>query len=346
MRPSTGIWGLQAILIGGALVNCLATNTSLVVNSIYQGATGTWYENLAVRANGQILVSRRDSPILELIDPAGGLRNPIAVNTFSSDYAGLAGISETTPDVFYIIAAGNYSVFKVDMNTFTYDSSLGVVTSNATVSKVTAMPEAGLLNGMASANASEGIVLLADSLNGWIWRLHVNTGSYAVDFSDATTDYLNTSTTKLGVNGLKVRDSYLYYSNTGNPVFSRVPINSLGSATGPAEVVANISAGDDFVFASNGVAILCQNSLSTLSTIVGSETTLIANSTILAGVTAGAFGRTSTDAEILYLTTKGSTVTSSPLLLGGCTRTNCLVVTGVAGGYIAYVDTRSLNLTE
>ncbi|RDW89153.1 hypothetical protein BP6252_01185 [Coleophoma cylindrospora] len=307
MRSSTGIWGLRAILLGGALVNCLATNTSLAVTSIYQGATGTWYENLAVRANGQILVSRRDSPILELIDPAGGLRNPIAVTTFSSDYAGLGGISETTPDVFYIIAAGNYSVFKVDMNTFTYDSSLGVVTSNATVSKVTAMPEAGLLNGMTTANASEGIVLLADSLNGWIWRLHVNTGSYSVDFSDATTDYLNTSTTKLGVNGLKIRNS------------------SLGSATGAAEVVVNISAVDDFVFASNGVAILCQNSLSTLSTIVGAETTLIANSTILAGVTAGAFGRTSADSEILYLTTKG--------------------VTGVAGGYIAYVDTRSLNLT-
>lgn len=316
MYAFVSAWALGALL-GKTLANSLpvierniapraiSTDDSLTVYSIYQGAIGTWYENLAVRANGQILVSRRDSPILELIDPAGEMNSPIVVNTFSSEYAGLAGISETTPDVFYVIAAGNYSVFKVDMTTFAYDSSLGVVTSNATVREVTAIPEGGLLNGMTTANASEGIVLVADSLNGWVWRLDVNTGNYSVDINDATMKYLNTSATHLGVNGLKIRDSYLYYSNTGNPVFSRVPIDSTGDATGAAEVVANISAVDDFAFSSSGVAFLCQNSLSTLTAVVGSETKLVANSTILAGVTAGAFGRTEADSEILYLTTKG-----------------------------------------
>jgi hypothetical protein len=168
----------------------ISTDNSLTVNGIYQGANGTWYENLAVRTNGQILVSRRDSPILELIDPAGGMNSPIVVNTFPPEYAGLAGISETTPDVFYVIAAGNYSVFEVDMTTFVYDSSLGVVTSNATFRKVTAVPEAGLLNGMTTANASEGIILMADSLNGWVWRLEVKTGNYSIDINDATMKYL------------------------------------------------------------------------------------------------------------------------------------------------------------
>lgn len=314
---------LCALLLGGTFANSSptlerdaalktrATSDELTVNSIYEGPTGAWYENIAVRANGQILATRRDLPILELIDPATGLNSPIVVNTFSSDYAGLAGISETTADVFYVVAAGNYSVFEVDMTTFSYDSSAGVVTSNATVSKVAAIPEAGLLNGLTTANATEGIVLIADALNGYVWRLDVNTGNYSIDIDDATMKYLNTSTTTLGVNGLKIRDSYLYYSNTGNPIFSRIPVDSSGSATGAAEVMANISAVDDFVFNSDGVAFLCQNSLSTLAALVGSETTLIANSTILAGVTAGAFGRTSNDSEILYLTTKGGRFTSS-----------------------------------
>ncbi|KAH8594901.1 hypothetical protein B0O99DRAFT_572838 [Bisporella sp. PMI_857] len=310
----------------------------LTVNTIYQGAIPTWHENLAVRTNGQLVVTRMDGPIIEQVDPTGAIP-PVIINTFSSAYAGCLGITETSTDIFYVVVAapfdsnfvktsGNTSVFKIDLTSFKV-SSAGAVLTPAVITKVVDLPDAGFLNGMITLNASAGLLLIADSYNGWVYRLNVKTGAYTVVINDAKMKYLPGAITNLGINGIKLRGSYLYFSNTGNPIFSRIPINSVGVPTGASEVVASILQVDDFVFRSDGTAWLAQNQIQSLSVVAGGQAELVAGnnySTVLAGVTAAQFGRTSATCNILYLTTNG----------GLAVPVNGSVITG---GKIAYIDT-------
>jgi hypothetical protein len=330
----------------------------LTVHTIYEGAVPTWHENLAVRSNGQLLVTRLDTPILEQIDPTGKLA-PAIVNTFPSTYAGCLGITETTPDVFYVVAAapfdgnfvktsGNSSVFKVDMTKFAVNSA-GVVTKNATITKVTDLPTAGFLNGMTTIDAAAGLLYIADSYNGWIYRLNVHTGVYSIMINDAKMKYLPGSITNLGINGVKIRGPYLYWSNSGNPIFTRIPINKVGAAIGPSEVVASVRQVDDFVFRADGTAWMAQNQIQSLSVIENGQATLVAGnnySTILAGVTAGQFGRTSATRNILYLTTNGGMLFLSVFCLRMRLTLTCVIglaipvnETVIVGGKVAYIDT-------
>jgi hypothetical protein len=319
-------FGLRALILlssglSVASTPIISSTTSalpLTVDTIYQFPVPTWNENLAVRTNGQLLVTRLDTPLLMQVDPTQKLA-PITIATFPSTYAGVLGITETSPDVFYVAAAapfdsnfvktsGNSSVFKIDMRSFAV-SSTGQITTPATVTKVTDLPTAGFLNGMETLSATLGLVLIADSYNGVVYRLNVNTGAYAVVIDDPKMKYLPGAITNIGINGIKIRGLYLYWSNTGNPIFSRILINPLtGTGIGASQVVAPVTKSDDFVFRSDGTAWMCQNQLESLSVVENGQTTLVAGnpqSTILAGVTAGKFGRTPSTCNILYLTTNG-----------------------------------------
>jgi hypothetical protein len=291
----------------------------LTASTIYEASVPTWHENLAVRANGQLLVTRMDAAILELIDPAATNTTPIIINNFGTAYAGCLGITELGSDVFYVVAAapfgsdfvktsGTSSVFKIDMNTFAVDAN-GNVMGAATITKVADLPTAGFLNGMTTLNVNAGLVLIADSLNGTVYTLNVITGTYKVTIDDAKMKALSTAITPLGINGVKIRNGYLYFSNTGNPIFSRIPISSTtGCATGSSSVVASIPQVDDFVFRADGTAWMSQNQIQSESVVKNGVATLVAGnnfSTTLAGVTAGQFGRSTATANILYLTTNG-----------------------------------------
>jgi hypothetical protein len=323
MRSFSLIAGVKAIVL---LAACACVNSTplsgrqilpLTVNTIFQGEIPSWHENLAVRKNGQLIVTRLDSPIIEQVDPTGTLA-PIVINTFSSDYAGCLGITETVDDIFYVVVAapfgadfvkisGTTSIFQVDMTNFAVDTS-GTITTNATITKVVDMPDAGFLNGMTTLSADLGLLLIADAYNGSVFRLDVNTGVYSVIIDDPNMKYLPTSITNLGINGIKIRGPFLYWSNSGNPIFCRILIDSVGAAIGASEVVASIPQVDDFVFRADGTAWMAQNQLQSLSVIVDGQATLVAGnnfSTLLAGVTAGQFGRTAATANILYLTTNG-----------------------------------------
>ncbi|KAF8853416.1 hypothetical protein BDZ45DRAFT_79611 [Acephala macrosclerotiorum] len=348
MPSSSVFWGTLAFLILNSVHLVASTQLTkqttnldsrstlpLTVHTIYEGEVPTWYENLAVRSNGQLLVTRLDTPLLELVDPTSTLP-PVLLHSFTSIYAGCLGITETSTDIFYMVAqapfdsnfvksSGSSSVFKVDLTSYSEDG----VTANAIVTKVTDIPEADFLNGMTTLDAHAGLVLIADSYNGWVYRLDVNTGNYSVVIDDPKMKYLPGSITNLGINGIKIRDGYLYWTNTGSPNFSRIQINSLGEPIGNSTVVATVHNADDFVFAKDGIAWIAQNQIESLSVVENGMTTLVAgnpNSTVLAGVTAGEFGRVKGTEEILYLTTNG----------GLAVPVNGSVV---VGGKIAYVDT-------
>lgn len=172
MRSSTFTSSLKALTILAASTATLASNPEvsissrdvalpLAVNTIYEGSVPTWFENLAVRENGQLIISRDDTPAIWQVDPTGVLP-PIVLSTFNTTaYAGCLGIAETSTDIFYVVLQAPYnqttfiktdpslnaSVFKLDMTEFAVDAD-GEVTTNATVSKLVDLPDAGFLNGM------------------------------------------------------------------------------------------------------------------------------------------------------------------------------------------------------
>ncbi|KAJ5929488.1 hypothetical protein N7454_006438 [Penicillium verhagenii] len=300
-----------------------SASSAVEVNTLYSFGDGTWAENLAVRANGQILLSRLDTPEVLQLDPTG-VKAPITVASWNaSTYMGCLGISETNTDIFYVVTSGFVnddfvltsgvnSIWEIDMTTFAVSAKTGQVLSNATVSKLVDVTTSDFLNGLTTL--SDDLILVADAYNGWVYRVNTNTGAYSVAVNDEKMkfDSIPNPPTNIGVNGIKVHNGYLYWSNTAVGTLNRISVNSQGAATGKSQVVtSNVPKADDFIFKSDGVAFIAQNQMDELSVLYPnqSEAAVIAGSnisTILAGVSAGKFGRLPSDEHILYLTTSGA----------------------------------------
>ncbi|KAH8658105.1 hypothetical protein BX600DRAFT_468673 [Xylariales sp. PMI_506] len=302
----------------------------------------SWCENLAIRSNGEILTSRLDAPAVYQVDHTTG--DAVLVTSWdASTWMGALGISEVEPDVFYVNVAaftnqsnfvktsGVNSIFRIDMNTFALAAD-GTVASNATVTKLTDIPEADFLNGLTTLSSTH--LLTTDVYSGVVYAVDVTTGEYYVAVENALTKftYVADPPTNLGANGLKVFDGHLYWTNTAAGLVAKVPINAAtGKATGAASVVATgLPKADDFIIRSDGTLFVAANQQDTLFVVypgtsvgvplAGSNTT-----TTLAGVTAGKFGRTSSDSGRLYLSTSGALA----LPING---------TVVVSGTISYID--------
>ncbi|KAF7887771.1 hypothetical protein EAF00_010065 [Botryotinia globosa] len=303
----------------------------------------TWAENIAVRSNGQLLITRLDTPILQLLDPSNQTA-AITLHTFNTTtYIGLLGITEITPfsDVFYVAVqtpytavftkATNYSnaIYKVDLNTFS--SKAGILTSAPTVSHIVDLPESVLLNGMDTLDPEH--ILISDSILGQIYNVNVATSSYTIPLRLSSMAIPPSSEAHLGINGIHYRSPYLYFDNLGASTFNRVPIAPITAApTSDSVLLVNVTSPDDFIIREDGTIFLCGNDQDTLFmwkqgmseavAVAGSNT-----STVLAGVTAGAFERVGgKEGKRLWLTTSGA-------------QAQAINGTITTGATVSYVDT-------
>lgn len=274
-------------------------------------------ENLAVRSNGLILTTiAAPSAQLLQIDPLG-IVPPTTVLNFPGA-AGAFGITEGQSDKFYI-ATGNFSiktfegvpnsfsVFEVDMCNFETTPN-GTRIRDPAFRKLAELPHAKLVNGMATVN--DDVVLVADSIAGLVWRVDTTNGSVSIAAEDPT---LKGPTAQVaGVNGIKVFNGSLYWTNTGLQGLYRIPISSDGIAGGSAELVAGHVFGDDFLMTSNG-AYVASPANAILRVANGKQEVIagVLNSTSsgIVGPTALRFGRLATDKSSLYISTNGGVKT-------------------------------------
>ncbi|KAM3445420.1 hypothetical protein NHJ13734_000547 [Beauveria thailandica] len=277
---------------------------------VYQFENGTWVENIAVRANGNLLVTLIDRPELYEINPFERPTSAKLVYRFS-EYVCLLGIIEVGPEVFTVVA-GNFTrqtgpepetwaVWKADF-------SGG---EEAHVSKVADIPEAVFLDGMVTLDPEAGTVLVGDAAEGVIFRLNTNTGEYALVQRDESFRPPADAALPVGLNGIRISENYLYYVNTFNPLYGRVPIDSVtGEATGPYERISTGVPADDFALDANKTAYVAGGIANVVTKIeLNGESTVIAgnlNSSFVAAGTATVFGRTRKDEHILYVTTGGA----------------------------------------
>lgn len=316
-----------------AVATSKCTNFPLPVTVLHTFDEVSWLENLAIRSNGEILTTRLDTPALYQVNHLTG--TAVEITTWNaSDYKGALGISETTADVFYVILSaivdddfvktgGVNTVFEVDMTAFELAADGTTINQNASISLLTEIPEADFLNGMATLDDSH--IYVGDVYSGVVYLIDTATGDYQVAVNDTLMKFSidgSVASTNLGSNGLKVHDSYLYWTNTANGFVARIAIGSDGLPTGEAsEIVAtNVPKADDFQITSDGTLFVAQNQQDTLSwaqPFNGSSVAawpLAGNnlSTTLAGVTSPKFGRTANDSNRLYLSTSGGTLTLNP----------------------------------
>ncbi|KAK1242803.1 hypothetical protein MKX08_005615 [Trichoderma sp. CBMAI-0020] len=307
----------------------IATTPSLdSVRTLYEFPKDSYIENIAVRSNGQILMTDLSKSELFLFDPSvAGPNTPILLHDFDESL-GLAGIAEYQPDVFAVIS-GNYSftsavqvvgtwkVWSVDLRGvgITTDNGQAKLSSPPVVKNIAHVKPAHFLNGLTVLSEVDQTLLISDVNGGLIWSLDIKTGSYDVAINNTFTAlYSSPPFSASGVDGVHVRGDSAYFTNFGNGTFNKVLINEDGTPAGPVTTIANtkgpLDQYDDFAFDCDGNAFVVTGGGNTIEMIStdGKTQVYIAgnlNSTAIAEPTSCAFGRGPHDKHILYVVTAG-----------------------------------------
>jgi hypothetical protein len=280
------------------------------IQRVYQFPNGTWVENIAVRRNGDLLVTLVNAPELWEISNTSSwsgqhLQNTTAATLIHS-FDGvefLTGITEIEPDVFAV--ASPRTLWCVDLRAAACDTG-------PNITEIITVSGALNLNGMTTLDAAKGLVLIADSMLGVVWRVNVRTGESVIVLEDELTMAADTSLGPLvGINGVKVNGNYVYYNNCPKRLYCRVRINrATGTAIGPYELISENIMGDDFALDRRGVSYLAGLIYNIVTMVYPNGTHRVIagarDSTEFAGATAAAFGRTASDRGVLYVTTGGA----------------------------------------
>ncbi|KAL8742041.1 MAG: hypothetical protein Q9190_005422 [Brigantiaea leucoxantha] len=264
-----------------------------------------------MRPNGHLLLTTLHSGDLYTLDPKSP--QPLIVASLPGA-TGLCGIA--TVDVranIYAIGGGEHISFGFTPGTVAVwvvqigENDMGVVLAR--------IPVNATLNGMDSLPAKPHIVLGVDSKGGRVMRINTQTRHVDVAFDDPS---LGPSPTfPLGVNGARIRDNHLYFTNSGQGTFARMPIDHDGNKVGNVEVVATLpqpparadNAYDDFIFDHAGNAFVSLHSSSYVKITPKGDQSVFLNET---GYSPGLIEPTSAalslDGKTLYLSTAGTTV--------------------------------------
>ncbi|KAH9986405.1 hypothetical protein F4779DRAFT_624286 [Xylariaceae sp. FL0662B] len=219
----------------------------------------TFIENLTMLPNGRLLLTTFGSGSLYMLKPE--TTNPAVENLVNLEGStGLSGIA-----------------------------SLGSNNSAVVVDSIP-VPGTRMMNGMAALTNKPQIILSADSLGGRILRVDTSTREVSVALTDASLGPSEDNPTHaLGINGLRVRNSYLYFTNSAQGTFARFPIDDDGNKIGDIEIIGSLEgddrishAYDDFALDSCGNAYVALHPSSVVKiTPDGKQTTIARTQTDL-----------------------------------------------------------------
>ena len=285
---------------------------------IHEFPVGSWCENLALTPDGKLLVTRLDMPELFLIDPSQPSSSNAELLATIPGAAMLTGITSVCSKV-YVFAVSTVPLAKVMTNSVSPAGSWSIwradlTQSTPSISKIADIPQAVSINGVTLLSSLAGTILLADASAGVVWRFNTLTGALHVAINDTALAAPSGSSgaISIGVNGIRVSDDYLYYTNTGRKDFGRVPIDPLltGAALSSFSVLASNIGVDDFTLR-EGTAYIASgptNEITKVDLATGDKVTLFAGnpkSTEVEGATSARFGVTSATKDTLYVTTNG-----------------------------------------
>ncbi|KAL7916773.1 hypothetical protein GGI35DRAFT_433983 [Trichoderma velutinum] len=304
-------------------------SASLSSKVIGQLPDGTWLENLAVRPNGDVLTTLlfpygaiytiRQSPQglhgLELLanftslNSLGGI-SPVAVPSGLETYvvvgANTTGLSQPL--------RGTFSAWTVTFQ----PTKPGATRQDVHIDKVSDMsPNSTFLNGVVSIPDVPHAVLVADSAAGSVGYLDIQTGELDPNaFVFPEMQPLPGESFPLGIDGIRIHDGYLYFTNTFRVTIYRVALAASGyPATGATpEIVANLTSLahglDDFAFDSRGnilAATNFDNSVLYVDVRTGDAKSILGGEEDItfAGCTSVYFGRGWAEPNTFFVSTSG-----------------------------------------
>ena len=219
---------------------------------VHQAGSGIKYENLAIRRNGNLLITDVANPKVYELDLDGAVPGlPSTVYTFPNA-TGVTGIIETTPDIFVVVAGiwnsntwlstyGSFAIWSIDY------SEEKTTILGPKVSLIAELSECYALNGIIKLPWNPTTVLIADSVKGVIWRMDTVSGAYGISIENQL--FTNTTLFPIGINGIPAYDNDMYFINSAQRTYGRVPLNQDGSAAGKIQILqrapADVEAYDD-----------------------------------------------------------------------------------------------------
>lgn len=300
--------------------NGAAPSPSSAVQLVYQFQDLVKIENTAARSNGHLVLTVVNEPLVYDIDPKARRPSPKLLHKFSG-VTSLTGIAETAPDIFAVVVGnwssatfaavpGSFSIWSVDLNT-----------PEPTVKIITSIPGAAALNGATPLDGSPDIILIADSTLGAVWRVNVVTGDHSIAIQDPLFTTCTTAS-PIGINGLDIFGGKLYFLNSAQVSYGRVPISDDGSAAGEVEILARVEVPsaryDDFDMDWEGNAwVATHPNALTEVTIEGKQRNITGDGNIMEMTqpTSATFGRGSKQREkTLYVTTSGSSTAGGQVI--------------------------------
>lgn len=303
---------------------------------VHQFPMPSWVENLAIRSNGQIVVTFSSAPEVFLVDPTDPSKT-VLIHKFP-DVSGMAGIIEVEHDKFYVAGGnfdlstfvnqtGSYKLWEVDMTNFESDGK-------AAVKEVMKLEKVGLPNGMEVLSKSEKIILAADCEAGAVFKIDLAKETHEIAIQVDEMKNPEKPFIPIAVNGIAVHKEYLYWTNTSKELFCRIKIHKDGKAAGDVEIIDQGLIGDDLCFDRDDNAWIARNPFNTITVAKAKGGLVTVAGKIdrleIAGVTACQFDRKSGNEHMLYVVTNGG--------LGG-------PVNGseVEGGKVSVIDTSSFK---
>lgn len=177
------------------------------------------------------------------------------------------------------------------------------------ITKLLDNPNMDIGDGMTVLNKQSGLLISGDSgsTNGQLYVYNTNNGAITAPY--AATPFANPPGGSSGIDGMKVRNSTLYYTNLSLKTLGRMPIDtSSGKSTGPIEVLYNGTALDDFYFDGVGnlyATVLEGNGIGyAQAPLKPGNLKFIA--TQIPSASAARFGLTPADKNTLYVTSVGN----------------------------------------
>ncbi|KAF2994147.1 hypothetical protein E8E14_002970 [Neopestalotiopsis sp. 37M] len=372
VRGTSLMLGAATAVLAGANGRCTHAACSnatlpLPVKTVYQFDTESWVENLAVRPNGDLLlivdedVTNPVHPVslYQLAGPASPQPELSLVYSFDPELGTILGIAEIQPEVYAVLAdnfTGNFEAVPGTLRLFTFDynnnenddsgAELPTVTEIVpNMPNITIGPD-----GIAALPGQPDIVLAADMYAARVWSIDVRTG--AVDVFAQTPEMAQVhNATMIGINGVRVSQGYLYWTNSDLQCVYRLPLDECGGggsevAELESELVANLTVVspvfiDDFTIGRDGTLWVTSSGPQNVVVAVrpdaargGFQDPVVVagaiNSTAVQGDVGAAFGRGPSDRDVLYVSTNGG-------LWGAGLGLN---QTATEPGKVAAVDTR------
>ncbi|KAH6984473.1 hypothetical protein BKA56DRAFT_670983 [Ilyonectria sp. MPI-CAGE-AT-0026] len=301
---------------------------------LHQWHNGWWTENIAVRPNGNLLISTStlSATVWQVKEPWKENPETVLVYNFDEWADRLIGIGQTTPDTFVVVGSRFYNPgpfsSHVDRTFCAMELDFSKNKDKPEARLIAWFPDAILLQGVAALPWKPTTVLISDQYvlrgryeqvdwkpsRGQIWRLDMLTGEKEVVMGNYTamdTTYLRGP--GVGINGINIRGNTLFWVNQDTGGVYSFEIDEAGHPVprdAEPKVLADVDTSwNDFDIGPGDVDTIWATSFfhtvmaispnnGTAVPIGGRGTT---DPEAYAGPTSAAFGKTKHDSHILYV---------------------------------------------